>query len=183
MCVNVNSRGISSCVHTERSDLAGFQLFPGYGTLTAQRVGGMVLTACCLGRLGLSAGGGYGLEVGYHTPQNLSAESPTGMYVRATYTQKVRTEKGQSRRKRKKRWAEPRAFAPMHVRLLLACALVLERAGCSKRTAGAAPAKVVAAARRGDDAAVLAWLDGGREGGLMRRMRTMTRSTRANSPC
>jgi len=49
----------------------------------------------------------------------------------------------------------------MHVRLLLACALVLERAGCSKRTAGAAPAKVVAAARRGDDAAVLAWLDGG----------------------
>ena len=49
----------------------------------------------------------------------------------------------------------------MHVRLLLACALVLERAGCSQRTARAAPAKVVAAARRGDDAAVLAWLDGG----------------------
>ena len=49
----------------------------------------------------------------------------------------------------------------MHVRLLLACALVLERAGCSQRSARAAPAKVVAAARRGDDAAVLAWLDGG----------------------
>ena len=47
----------------------------------------------------------------------------------------------------------------MHVRLLLACAVVLVRAGSSQSRA--VTAEVIAAAGRGDDAAVLAWLDGG----------------------
>ena len=54
---------------------SGFQLFPGYGTLAAQMVGGYGpdRPSPVSGRLGLSAGGGYGLEVvgPYHTPQKV----------------------------------------------------------------------------------------------------------------